>query len=239
MSRLPSRARGVVRRTVRDVRAGAQPAPPAPQPPQPPEAVATPPAEAPAPSVPEATPAERRRRRQQREAERTMPGESLDLMAHVEPRLVVEASPVLEVGTVVKLEGWIMIGRSPASDLVLDDPEEPLFDRREPLGPQQRTARAGRRDGDGRLCVGVRGALSRAQPRLGHDRRGVRVARARNFRIGRNADILPTRPRRREHSGSAWFITAMPVGSVEPGGGPNDRSDGVTHVLCDLLRKAT
>ena len=122
MSRLPSRARGVVRRTVRDARAGAQPAPPAPQPPQPPEAVATPPAEAPAPSVPEATPAERRRRRQQREAERTMPGESLDLMAHVEPRLVVEASPVLEVGTVVKLEGWIMIGRSPASDLVLDDP---------------------------------------------------------------------------------------------------------------------
>jgi hypothetical protein len=116
----------VVRRTVRDVRAGSagQVAPPAPRPP---EAVA-PPAAAPpadlvaAPSVAEATPAERRRRREQREAERTMPGESLDLMAHVEPRLVVEASPVLETGTVVKLEGWIMIGRSPASDLVLDDP---------------------------------------------------------------------------------------------------------------------
>ena len=29
---------------------------------------------------------------------------------------------MLAVGTEVKLEGWIMIGRSPASDLVLDDP---------------------------------------------------------------------------------------------------------------------
>ncbi len=117
----------VVRRTVRDVRAGSAPqaAPPARRPP---EAVA-PPVEAPAadlaaaaPSVPEPTPAERRRRRERREAERTMPGESLDLMAHIEPRLVVEASPVLETGTAIKLEGWIMIGRSPASDLVLDDP---------------------------------------------------------------------------------------------------------------------
>ena len=51
-----------------------------------------------------------------------MPGESLDLMAHIDPRLVVEASPVLAAGTTVKLEGWIMIGRSPSSDLVLDDP---------------------------------------------------------------------------------------------------------------------
>ena len=116
----------VVRRTVRDVRAGsaAQATPPAPRPPE----TVAPPAETPAdlaaaaPSVPVATPSERRRRREQREAERTMPGESLDLMAHVEPRLVVEASPVLETGTVVKLEGWIMIGRAPASDLVLDDP---------------------------------------------------------------------------------------------------------------------
>jgi pSer/pThr/pTyr-binding forkhead associated (FHA) protein len=43
-------------------------------------------------------------------------------MAHIDPRLVVEASPVLAAGTEVRLEGWIMIGRSPTSDLVLDDP---------------------------------------------------------------------------------------------------------------------
>ncbi len=69
-----------------------------------------------------ATPAERRVRREQREVDRTQPGESFDLMAHIDPRLVVESSPVLAPGTEVKLEGWIMIGRSPASDLVLDDP---------------------------------------------------------------------------------------------------------------------
>ena len=51
-----------------------------------------------------------------------MPGESFDLMAHIDPRLVVEASPVMAAGTEVRLENWIMIGRSPASDLVLDDP---------------------------------------------------------------------------------------------------------------------
>jgi len=73
-------------------------------------------------NVPESTPAERRQRRERRAAERTQPGESLDLMAHVDPRLVVESSPVLDPGTVVRLEGWIMIGRSPASDLVLSDP---------------------------------------------------------------------------------------------------------------------
>jgi len=75
-----------------------------------------------APVIPEATPAERRMRRQRRHAERTMGGESLDLMTHVEPRLVVVESPVLESGTVVKLEGWLMFGRSPTSDVVLDDP---------------------------------------------------------------------------------------------------------------------
>ncbi len=113
----------VVRRTVRDVSGPVQR--PAPEPPKARPAPATPPP-APVvsavPSVPEATPAERRQRRKQRHVERTMPGESLDLMANIDPRLVVESSPVLAVGTEVKLEGWIMIGRSPASDLVLDDP---------------------------------------------------------------------------------------------------------------------
>ncbi len=110
----------VVRRTVRDVRAGggdARPAPPG-RGPAPPPASLT----AIEPAVPVTSPSERRQRREQRQTDRTMPGESLDLMAHIEPRLVVEASPVLAAGTTVKLEGWIMIGRSPSSDLVLDDP---------------------------------------------------------------------------------------------------------------------
>ncbi|MGZ4199772.1 MAG: FHA domain-containing protein [Thermoleophilia bacterium] len=114
----------VVRRTVRDVSSDAARPEPAPRK----AAPSAPPAAPPAPvvaavsSVPEATPAERRHRREQRHTERTMPGESLDLMAHIDPRLVVEASPVLATGTEIRLEGWIMIGRSPASDLVLDDP---------------------------------------------------------------------------------------------------------------------
>ena len=113
----------VVRRTVRDVSGPVErpaPAPPKARPEPPPRR--RPPVVAAVPSVPEATPAERRQRRKQRHVERTMPGESLDLMANIDPRLVVESSPVLAVGTEVRLEGWIMIGRSPSSDLVLDDP---------------------------------------------------------------------------------------------------------------------
>ncbi len=109
----------VVRRTVRDVRGGAaRPAPPSRRP----VAAEPPPVVAAVPSVPQATPAERRKRREKRHADRTMPGESFDLMAHIDPRLVVEASPVMAAGTEIRLENWIMIGRSPASDLVLDDP---------------------------------------------------------------------------------------------------------------------
>ncbi|HMK92151.1 MAG TPA: FHA domain-containing protein [Thermoleophilia bacterium] len=115
----------VVRRAGRDV-AGQQPrqAPPAPSRAAAPAAA---PAPAPAPvaaaaMVPESTPAERRRRRERRHAERTQAGESLDLLAHIDPRLVVVSSPVLAPGTEVRLDGWIMIGRSPTSDLVLDDP---------------------------------------------------------------------------------------------------------------------
>lgn len=114
----------VVRRTVRDVSGGAERPAPAPQSRPAPRAAAVTaaPVAAAAASVPEATPAERRKRREKRQTERTMPGESLDLLAHVNPRLVVEASPVLATGTEVMLEGWIMIGRAPTSDLVLDDP---------------------------------------------------------------------------------------------------------------------
>jgi len=116
----------VVRRTVRDVSGGAERPAPAPRPAPavapPPAAVTVAPFAPPPSGVPEATPAERRKRREKRHTERTMPGESLDFMDVVHPRLVVEASPVLAVGTEVVLEGWIMIGRSPTSDLVLDDP---------------------------------------------------------------------------------------------------------------------
>ncbi len=108
----------VVRRAARDVSGPVERPAPVPRKAPPPSA----PVVAAVPSVPEATPAERRQRREQRHVDRTMPGESLDLMAHIDPRLVVEASPVLAAGTEVRLEGWIMIGRSPTSDLVLDDP---------------------------------------------------------------------------------------------------------------------
>jgi hypothetical protein len=113
----------VVRRTVRDVSGPVEHPAPAPRKASPPPVPApSEPVVAVVPNVPEATPAERRKRREQRHVDRTMPGESLDLMAHIDPRLVVEASPVLAAGTEVRLEGWIMIGRSPTSDLVLDDP---------------------------------------------------------------------------------------------------------------------
>ena len=112
----------VVRRTVRDVSGPVEHPAPAPRKAPPPAPAPSAPVVAAVPSVPEATPAERRKRREQRHVDRTMPGESLDLMAHIDPRLVVEASPVLAAGTEVRLEGWIMIGRSPTSDLVLDDP---------------------------------------------------------------------------------------------------------------------
>jgi hypothetical protein len=112
----------VVRRTVRDVSGPVEHPAPAPRKAPPPVLAPSAPVVAAVPSAPEATPAERRKRREQRHVDRTMPGESLDLMAHIDPRLVVEASPVLAAGTEVRLEGWIMIGRSPTSDLVLDDP---------------------------------------------------------------------------------------------------------------------
>jgi hypothetical protein len=101
----------VIRRTVNDVRSGSKPSEQAPD-------VAIPEAAV----VPAATPAERRQRRQRRHVERTMPGESLDLMAHIDPRLVVVSSPVLQDGEVVKLDGWVMFGRAPTSDVILDDP---------------------------------------------------------------------------------------------------------------------
>jgi hypothetical protein len=72
-------------------------------------------------ALPVSSPSERKARRAQRHADRTMPGESFDLSAHIEPRLVVVESPVLERGTVIPLEGWVTIGRAPSSAVVLDD----------------------------------------------------------------------------------------------------------------------
>ncbi len=67
------------------------------------------------------TPAERRQRREEREAERTMAGEKVDFSAHIAPRLVVEQSPVVPAGVIFPLEGWITVGRAPTSDIVLDE----------------------------------------------------------------------------------------------------------------------
>jgi len=71
--------------------------------------------------IPEFTPEERRARRTRRAQERTMHGELVDFGSVIRPRLVVQESPVLAVGTEFPLEGWVTIGRSPVSDIVLDD----------------------------------------------------------------------------------------------------------------------
>jgi hypothetical protein len=75
---------------------------------------------APAPPPP-ATPSERRHRRQRRQDVRQKPGETFDLTAHIRPRLVVVSSPHHAAGTTFELENWVMIGRAPNSDIILDD----------------------------------------------------------------------------------------------------------------------
>jgi hypothetical protein len=104
----------VVRQALRGVNAAAMPA-------QAPDVVLPAPVPA-SQAVPPATPAERRRRRQRRHDERTTPGQTFDLTAHITPRLVVVSSPVLEPGTTIELEGWVMFGRAPSSDVLLDEP---------------------------------------------------------------------------------------------------------------------
>jgi hypothetical protein len=68
-----------------------------------------------------ATPAERASRREERASERTMAGENLDFTAHINPRLVVEESPIVPLGVIFPLEGWINVGRAATSDIVLDE----------------------------------------------------------------------------------------------------------------------
>src|SRR5512139_540801 len=67
------------------------------------------------------TPAEREQRREDRHVERTVAGEKMDFSAHINPRLVVEESPIIPPGVVFPLEGWINVGRAATSDIVLDE----------------------------------------------------------------------------------------------------------------------
>jgi hypothetical protein len=67
------------------------------------------------------TPAERDQRREDRLVERTMDGQKMDFSAHINPRLVVEESPLIPPGVVFPLEGWINVGRAATSDIVLDE----------------------------------------------------------------------------------------------------------------------
>ena len=67
------------------------------------------------------TPAERDQRREDRLVERTIAGEKMDFSAHINPRLVVEESPIIPPGVVFPLEGWINVGRAATSDIVLDE----------------------------------------------------------------------------------------------------------------------
>ena len=67
------------------------------------------------------SPAEREQRREYRQVERTMDGQKMDFSAHINPRLVVEDSPIVPPGVIFPLEGWITVGRAAASDVVLDE----------------------------------------------------------------------------------------------------------------------
>jgi hypothetical protein len=67
------------------------------------------------------TPEQRDARREDRLTERTMAGEKLDFSAHINPRLVVEESPIVPTGVVFALQGWVTVGRARTSDIVLDE----------------------------------------------------------------------------------------------------------------------
>ena len=100
----------VVRAATRNVRdpAGAAAAPDVPLP-------------GPRPAAAVFTSEEREARREGRLSERTMAGEKLDFSAHINPRLVAEESPIVPSGVVFPLQGWVTVGRSQASDIVLDE----------------------------------------------------------------------------------------------------------------------
>jgi hypothetical protein len=64
---------------------------------------------------------ERDARRETRLSERTVAGEKLDFTGHINPRLIVESSPIVPQGVVFPLDGWITVGRASTSDIVLDE----------------------------------------------------------------------------------------------------------------------
>lgn len=68
-----------------------------------------------------ATPEEREARRESRLSERTMAGEMLDLSGNIDPRLIVESSPIVPAGVMFPLQGWVTVGRARTSDIVLDE----------------------------------------------------------------------------------------------------------------------
>jgi hypothetical protein len=68
------------------------------------------------------TPEDRYRRREERASERTESGQVMDLTRHINPRLIVEESPIVPAGVIFPLEGWITVGRAATSDIVLDEP---------------------------------------------------------------------------------------------------------------------
>jgi hypothetical protein len=67
------------------------------------------------------TPAEREQRREDREVGRTIDGQTMDFTAHINPRLIVEESPIVPAGVIFPLDGWITVGRASTSDIVLDE----------------------------------------------------------------------------------------------------------------------
>jgi hypothetical protein len=103
----------VVKTAVQNVRGGGAAAPAAAAP-----DVALPAGDRLAPTF---TPAERDQRREERLVERTMAGEKMDFSAHINPRLIVEESPIIPPGVIFPLEGWITVGRASTSDVVLDE----------------------------------------------------------------------------------------------------------------------
>jgi len=68
------------------------------------------------------TPEDRYHRREERASERTESGQVMDLTRHISPRLIVEESPIVPIGVIFPLEGWITVGRAANSDIVLDEP---------------------------------------------------------------------------------------------------------------------
>jgi hypothetical protein len=71
--------------------------------------------------VPVFTSQERETRREERASERTSAGEKLDFSGIINPRLVVEHSPIVPIGVVFPLDGWVTVGRAPSSNIVLDE----------------------------------------------------------------------------------------------------------------------